>query len=98
MNRGLHAESSIAGIGLLLLACTLVYVIPRTAAFGALLLTGYFGGAVAANIRVGDPVFETIFPILFAVLVWAGLMLRDERLRVLLPWGRRRHGKPEYAG
>lgn len=79
-------ESSIPIIGVLLLGCTAVYVVPRTAVLGAVLLTGYLGGATAANVRVADPVFETIFPILFAVLMWAGLILRDDRLRALLPF------------
>ncbi len=77
--------SSIPIIGILLLGCTAVYVVPRTAVLGAVLLTGYLGGAIAANVRVADPVFETTFPILFAVLIWAGLILRDDRLRALLP-------------
>lgn len=76
-------ERTIAGIGLLLLACTAVYVIPRTAVLGAILLTGYLGGAVAANVRVGNPLFDTIFPLLFAVLIWAALLLREARLRAL---------------
>lgn len=71
-------------IGALMLTCTLFYVIPRTAALGALLLTGYLGGAVASNVRIGHPVFECIFPVIFAVLVWAGLLLRQPRLRVIL--------------
>jgi hypothetical protein len=77
-------ESTIIGIGVVLLGCTAVYVVPRTAPLGAVLLTGYLGGATAANVRVGDPLFETIFPILFALLVWLGLILRDERVRAVL--------------
>lgn len=80
-------ESAVIKIGLLLLGCTLVYLIPRTAPLGGLLLTGYLGGATAANVRVGDPLFETMFPILFAIWIWATLILRDDRLRVLLPGG-----------
>ena len=67
------------------LICLAVYVIPRTAIFGAILLTGYLGGAVATHLRVRDPLFDTIFPIIFGVLVWAGLYLRDHRLRALIP-------------
>ncbi len=78
-------ESSIPVMGLLLLGCTAVYLVPRTAVLGAVLLTGYLGGATAANVRVADPVFETGFPILFAVLIWAALILRDDRLRALIP-------------
>ena len=72
-------------IGIILLVCTVLYAIPRTAALGALLLTGYLGGAVAIQMRAGRPAFDTIFPVIFAVVLWAGLFLRDDRLRVLLP-------------
>ena len=73
-------------IGIILLVCTLLYAIPRTSVLGALLLTGYLGGAVAAQLRIGNPVFETVFPILFALLVWGGLYLRENRLRALIPF------------
>ena len=75
----------IVGIGSLLFACVVVYAIPGTSIFGAILLTGYLGGAVAANVRVGDPLFETLFPVIFGVLIWAGIFLRDDRLRTLIP-------------
>jgi hypothetical protein len=77
--------SSIAGIGTTLLACTLLYVISQTAVLGAILLTGYLGGAVAVQVRVGHPVFQCAFPIIFGALVWAGIILRDPRLGDLLP-------------
>ena len=67
-------------IGSILLVCTLIYVIPRTAVLGAVLLTGYLGGAVCCQLRVDNPMFETLFPVFFGVLVWAGLCLRDNRL------------------
>jgi hypothetical protein len=76
--------STLSGIGLVLIACSVLYVIPRTSLFGALLLTGYFGGAVASNVRAGSGWFETMFPALFAVLVWGGLWLREQRLQNLL--------------
>jgi hypothetical protein len=76
--------SSLSGIGIALIVCTLIYLIPRTSILGAILLTGYLGGAVASNVRAGSGWFETIFPVLFATLVWAGLGLRDHRLRSLL--------------
>jgi ABC-type transport system involved in cytochrome c biogenesis permease component len=61
-------------------------VIPRTAVLGAILLTGYLGGAIATHVRVGNPVFSHIlFPVYIAVLIWGGLYLRDGRLRVLIP-------------
>lgn len=67
-------------IGAILLVCTLIYVIPRTAVLGAVLLTGYLGGAVCCQLRVANPVFETLFPVFFGILVWAGLFCRDKRL------------------
>ena len=73
-------------IGIILLVCTLLYAIPRTSVLGALLLTGYLGGAVASQLRIGNPAFETAFPILFALLVWGGLYLRENRLRALIPF------------
>lgn len=76
--------STLSGIGIALIACTLIYLIPRTSIFGAILLTGYLGGAVASNVRAGSGWFETIFPVLFAALVWVGLALRDRRIRSLL--------------
>ena len=83
-----YSPGSMVWIGALLLVCTAIYVIPRTAVLGAILLTGYLGGAVASNVRVGHPVFECIFPVIFGVLVWAGLFLREPRLRALLPLAR----------
>ncbi|HEX8711260.1 MAG TPA: DoxX family protein [Terracidiphilus sp.] len=72
-------------IGAILLVCTVLYAIPRTTVLGALILTGYLGGAVAIQWRVGNPLFETIFPVLFAVLVWAGVFLREDRLWLVCP-------------
>jgi hypothetical protein len=73
-------------IGIILLFCTLLYAIPRTSILGALLLTGYLGGAVASQLRIGNPPFETLFPVYFALLVWGGLYLRENRLRTLIPF------------
>jgi len=74
------------GLGVLLLACTLLYAVPQTAVLGAILLTGYLGGAVVTHVRVGDPLFSHIlFGVYVGVLLWLGLYLRDERLRVLVP-------------
>jgi hypothetical protein len=73
-------------IGVLALLCAILYAIPRTAVLGAILLTGYLGGAVATHVRVSDPLFTHIlFPVYFGVLAWVGLYLRDERLRALVP-------------
>jgi hypothetical protein len=74
------------GIGILELVCLALYVIPRTSMLGAILLTGYLGGAVATHVRVGSPLFShVLFPIYVAVLIWGGLVLRDDRLRGLFP-------------
>lgn len=77
---------AILGIGLVELACLVLYVNPVTAVLGAVLLTGFLGGAVATHVRVGSPLFtHMLFPIYVAVLVWGGLFLRDARLRTLFP-------------
>jgi len=78
-------DSSILLTGVLLLACTIVYVIPRTSVLGAILLTGYLGGATAAQVRVGNPAFETVFPTIVGLVIWSGIVLRDGRLRQLFP-------------
>jgi hypothetical protein len=75
----------IVGIGFLLLICTAIYVIPRTSVLGAILLTGYLGGAVAINVRFGHSLFEAFFPVIFGTVVWAGIFVRDARLRALIP-------------
>ena len=81
-----YPESVLLGLGIVLLTCTILYTIPRTAILGALLLTGYLGGAIATHVRVGSPLFSHIlFPVYLAVLIWGGLYLRDERLRALIP-------------
>jgi hypothetical protein len=81
-----YPESVILGLGVVLLLCTALYLIPRTSFLGAILLTGYLGGAVATQVRVGDGLFPIFFPVILGALLWAGLFLRDDRLRVLLPW------------
>ncbi len=77
-----YTEGSLTGIGILELACVIAYIVPRTAVLGAILLTGYLGGAVATHVRIGEPF---VAPIVLGVLVWVGLFLRDERLRALVP-------------
>ncbi len=80
-----YAESVILPLGVVLLACTILYLIPRTAVLGAILLTGYLGGAVATHVRAGQGLFEILFPVVFGALLWGGLVLRDDRLRTLIP-------------
>jgi len=73
------------GIGILELGCVVVYLIPRLAIPGAILLTGFLGGAIVTHLRVGDPLFShVLFPIYVGALIWGGLYLRDERLKSLL--------------
>lgn len=72
-------------VGTVLLICTILYVIPITSAFGAVLLTGYLGGAVATQYHAGNPTFETLFPVLFGLLVWLPIFIRDHRVRNLIP-------------
>jgi DoxX-like protein len=71
---------ALLGIGIVLLACTTIYAIPRTAVLGAILLTGYLGGATAIHVRAGSGVFPVVFSIAFGVLAWVGLVLREPRL------------------
>lgn len=80
-----YPESVIVGIGIVLIACTVLYLIPRTSILGAILLTGYFGGAVATQVRVEAGWFPVVFPAVFGAVVWGGLWLRDKRLQDLLP-------------
>ncbi|MCI0405524.1 MAG: DoxX family protein [candidate division Zixibacteria bacterium] len=81
-----YSASIILPLGILLFACTVLYLIPRTSVLGAILLTGYLGGAVATHARIGDPVFSHIlFPVYLGVMVWGGLFLRDARLPALIP-------------
>ncbi len=81
-----YPVSSVFGIGVTLLLCTLLYLIPRTSMLGAILPTGYLGGAVATHVRVGSPLFSaTLFPVYFGAMIWGGLYLRDARVRALVP-------------
>jgi small basic protein len=77
-----YPESLTLGLGIVELACAIIYAIPRTAVFGAILVTAYLGGAVATHVRIGDLFFNPIIP---GILVWLGLYLRDPRLRELVP-------------
>jgi hypothetical protein len=80
-----YPESVILGLGIVLTLSTVLYALPRTAILGAILLTGYLGGAVATHVRVGAGTFPVLFPVLIGALIWGGLVLRDGRLRALIP-------------
>ena len=80
-----YSATMVSVIGVILLACTILYVIPRTAVLGAVLLTGFFGGAVASSIIAEEGLF--FFPIIIGAFVWLGLYLRDsDRLQSIIPW------------
>jgi len=80
-----YRETVIVPLGFVLIACTVLYAIPRTSVLGTILLTGYLGGAVATHVRVGEGPFPVLFPVILGVLLWGGLWLRDARLRALIP-------------
>ncbi len=81
-----YPESSVRVIGIILLICVILYAVPRTSVLGAILLTGYLGGAVATQLRVGSPLLtHTLFPIYVGALIWGGLLLREDRMRALIP-------------
>jgi len=84
-----YPTSALLPIGLIALACLILYLVPRTAVLGAVLWTGYLGGAIATHVRVGNPLAtHTLFPIYVAILIWGGIWLRDERIRALIPFRR----------
>lgn len=79
-----YPESVIVALGVVLVACTILYLVPRTAVLGAILLTGYLGGAVATHVRIGGPLGSVLMPVILGVMLWGGLYLRDERVRSLV--------------
>lgn len=83
MARAGFSERLVLPIGVLELVCLAVYVIPRTSVLGAILLTGLLGGATVTSLRIGDPTFP--IPVIFGMMAWGGLYLRDVRLRELIP-------------
>lgn len=80
-----YSESVIVPLGIVLVVCTILYLIPVTSVLGAILLTGYLGGAVATHVRTGEGMFPIIFPIIMGIMLWLGIYLRDTRLRTLVP-------------
>ena len=84
-----YPAETVLWIGAIQSACLLLYLVPRTAVLGALMMTGYLGGAVATHVRISSPLLShTLFPVYVALLLWGGLYLRDERLRALIPFRR----------
>jgi hypothetical protein len=81
-----YPVSAIRPIGIIALICTVLYAVPRTALLGVVLLTGFYGGAVASKIRIEDPLFSSVlFGVYFGFIAWGGLYLRDDRLRTFFP-------------
>ena len=80
-----YSESVIVPLGIVLIVCTVLYLLPATSILGAILLTAYLGGAVATHVRVGEGAFSIAFPIIVGIFVWGGLYLRNPRLRELIP-------------
>src|SRR5258706_12561960 len=80
------SESLARSLGVITIACTILYAIPPTSILGAILLTGYLGGAMASHVRIGSPLFtHTLFGFYLGLMLWSGLWLRDRRLRTLIP-------------
>ena len=86
----LGASDTLArSLGIITIVCTLLYSVPPTSILGAILLTGYLGGAIASHLRIGSPLFtHTLFGLYLGLMVWGGLYLRDGNLRALLPFRR----------
>ena len=88
-----YAPGAINGIGLVQVVCVILYLIPQTAVLGTVLLTGYLGGAIATYVRIGEP-YPVLVPLTTCLLAWAGIYLREPRLRALLPLRRRASRQP----
>ena len=80
-----YSESTIIPLGIVLVVSTILYLIPATSVLGAILITGYLGGAVATHVRLYEGMFPVIFPVIIGALIWLGLHLRDAQLRTLIP-------------
>jgi len=84
-----YQASVVVPLGILLLICLIIYLIPQTSVLGAILITGYLGGAIATHVRLENPLFSHIlFPVYVGLMIWGGLYLRNQRLRALLPFQR----------
>jgi DoxX-like family len=89
-----YEERALTGLALVQLACLLLYLIPRTSVLGAVLLTGYLGGAISSYVRIGEP-YPVLVPLSTSLVAWLGIYLREQRLWALLPvrWGVKRPGR-----
>lgn len=81
-----YSASVMLPLGIVTLMCVIVYLIPQTACLGAILVTGYLGGAVDVHVRNGDPLAQILFPVVIGILAWLGLYLREPRIRQLFPF------------
>ncbi len=82
-----YADAVLLPLGIVTLASVVLLLIPRTAMIGALLVTGFLGGAVGVHVRQGDPLLNILIPVIFASIIWIGLCLRNPKLNLLMPWG-----------
>jgi DoxX-like family len=82
-----YADAVLLPLGVATLLSVVLLVIPRTAMIGALLITGFLGGAVGVHVRQGDPLLNVLIPVIFASVIWIGLCLRNPKLNSLMPWG-----------
>ena len=80
-----YSESTIIPLGFVLVLCTLLYLLPTSSVLGAILLTGYLGGAVATHVHLFEGAFKVLFPVILGIMIWGGLYLRDTRVRSLIP-------------
>jgi hypothetical protein len=82
-----YADAVLLPLGIVTLVSVVLLIIPRTAMIGALLVTGFLGGAVGVHVRQGDPLLNIVIPVIFASVIWIGLCLRSPKLNSLMPWG-----------
>ena len=90
-----YTEDTVFNLGIVLLISTVLFAIPRTSFIGAILLTAWLGGAIATHVIHNDPIFNILFPVLFGILIWTSLLLRDKRLQQLL---KAKNYKPQKGG
>lgn len=82
-----YADAVMLPLGIVTLLSVVLLLVPRTALIGALLITGFLGGAVGVHVRQGDPLLNIVIPVIFASIIWIGLCMRNPKLNMLMPWG-----------